>query len=32
MTGTEADLFDSLGTRGHLVTVAEADGQSLVQV
>ena len=31
MTGTEADLFDSLGTRGHLVTVAEVDGQSQVQ-
>jgi DNA replication and repair protein RecF len=31
MTGTEADLFDSLGARGHLVTVSEADGQSQVQ-
>ncbi len=31
MTGTEADLFDSLGVRGHLVTVADADGQSAVQ-
>jgi DNA replication and repair protein RecF len=30
MTGTEADLFDSLGARGHLVTVAEVDGQSQV--
>jgi DNA replication and repair protein RecF len=31
MTGTEADLFDSLGARGHLVTVTEAGGQSQVQ-
>jgi DNA replication and repair protein RecF len=31
MTGTEADLFDTLGARGHLVTVAEVDGQSQVQ-
>ena len=31
MTGTEADLFDTLGARGHLVTVAEVDGCSQVR-
>jgi DNA replication and repair protein RecF len=32
MTGTEADLFDSLGARGHLVRVTDMDGQSQVQI
>jgi hypothetical protein len=31
MTGTEANLFDTLGARGHLVTVSAAEGQSQVQ-
>ena len=31
MTGTEANLFDTLGARGHLVTVAEVNGASQVQ-
>ena len=32
MTGTEAALFDTLGARGQMVTVAETDGLSQVVV
>jgi DNA replication and repair protein RecF len=30
MTGTEAGLFDSLGARGHMLTVAETGGVSRI--